>query len=100
NAENVLNADGKSVPGFTWSDPNKTFTQRQALEAKGINFSPDGYADPAQRVGAHELLALVAEEGEIEVLSATSEVNGAAHVVRLLREVTNRDETVVLARTS
>lgn len=39
-------------------------------------------------------------EGEIEVLSATSEVNGAAHVVRLLREVTNRDETVVLARTS
>ena len=39
-------------------------------------------------------------EGEIEILKATEETGGPSHVVELLRKVTNRDETVVLARTS
>lgn len=61
NAENVLNADGKSVAGFTWSDPTKTLTQRQVLEAKGISFGPDGCADPAQRLSASDLRGLLDE---------------------------------------
>ena len=39
-------------------------------------------------------------EGDIEVLRATDKKDGPAHVVELIKGVTNRDETVVLARTS
>jgi alkylated DNA nucleotide flippase Atl1 len=58
NAHRVLGADGRPRPNFAWTDPTDTRTQQEALEAEGVPFV-DGVADPAGRLSADELEALL-----------------------------------------
>lgn len=58
NAQRILNSDGLPNPGFTWSDPSRTDTQREALEAEGVTFVGE-HADPASRLSPDELAALL-----------------------------------------
>jgi len=57
----VLNADGKVAKGFAWTDPTRTDTPQQVLEAEGLTFTGAGVADPAARLGPAELKALLNE---------------------------------------
>lgn len=54
----VLNANGKVADKFTWSDPTRTETPRQLLEAEGVRFT-DGAADPAARLGPTDLAGIL-----------------------------------------
>ena len=54
NAFRVLDASGQTRPGFRWTDPDELRTQRDALEAEGIQFI-NGHADPARRLPLNEL---------------------------------------------
>jgi 5-methylcytosine-specific restriction enzyme B len=56
----VLTLDGHPDPEFRWPDGRQE-TQRDALEAEGLEFSPDGAADPAARVWAGDLRERVEE---------------------------------------
>ena len=64
----VLAKDGRPVPGFVWSDPSRTGTQREALEGEGVQFDASGAADEAQHVRAEDLRANLEERGVIEAL--------------------------------
>lgn len=56
-AYRVLGADGRARTNFTWTDPAETRTCRQVLEGEGVQFTANGAADPARRIGADQLRA-------------------------------------------
>ena len=57
----VLTWDGRIADGFAWTDPTDERDPRQVLEAEGVRFI-DGLADPEQKLGTEDLLALVEDE--------------------------------------
>lgn len=59
NGWRVLQAEGKTSPGFHWGDSARVGTQQEVLETEGVRFDPEGRADPAQRLSADELATLV-----------------------------------------
>jgi alkylated DNA nucleotide flippase Atl1 len=54
----VLTAAGKIADGFRWSDPTRTETPQQVLEAEGIIFT-NGVADPTRQLGPTDLKNLL-----------------------------------------
>jgi alkylated DNA nucleotide flippase Atl1 len=54
NGHRVLGVDGRPAPGFIWSDPTETRTQREVLESEGVSFD-SGRADPAARITQDDL---------------------------------------------
>lgn len=58
NGWRVLQIDGHTSPGFRWSDPDRTDSQREALEAAGVRFDTEGRADPSQQLSADDLATL------------------------------------------
>lgn len=56
----VLTVDGQVASGFAWTDPDDQRDPSAVLQAEGIRFS-DGSADPSQRLGTEQLLALLDE---------------------------------------
>lgn len=58
NAHRVLNAEGSSSSFFTWTDPDRTDTQQDALEAEGIPFA-GGRAATSHRLHATQLQQLL-----------------------------------------
>ena len=67
-AHRVLGKDGRPVPGFVWSDPTRTESQREALEAEGVVFEPSGAASEVQHVRAEDLREILEERGVLEAL--------------------------------
>jgi alkylated DNA nucleotide flippase Atl1 len=59
NAYRVLGADGKPRPDFRWTDPADAREVAEVLQADGIRFRANGAAEPAQRITAGELTALI-----------------------------------------
>jgi alkylated DNA nucleotide flippase Atl1 len=57
----VLTWDGRIADGFAWTDPNDTRDPKDVLEAEGVRFI-DGLADPEQKLGTEDLLALVEDD--------------------------------------
>lgn len=55
NAYRVLGSDRRPRAKFAWGDPTEQRTCRQVLEEEGVRFSPEGAADPAQRVSPEQL---------------------------------------------
>lgn len=58
NAFRVLDASGRTHPGFRWTDPEDERTQKDALQAEGVQFV-GGRADPSKRLPMEELYALL-----------------------------------------
>jgi len=58
NAHRVLNASGASSSEFRWTDPDRTGTQQEALEAEGVVFT-GGRADPQRRLDPTQLRNLI-----------------------------------------
>jgi alkylated DNA nucleotide flippase Atl1 len=63
NAHRVLGQDGKSRPNFRRTDPNDTRSQAELLIEEGIPFT-NGVADPARRLDADHLHALLSPEAQ------------------------------------
>lgn len=61
NAHRVLSADGRVNAGFRWTDPADVRRPEGVLEEEGITFG-NGAADPARRLSAEELAALLPED--------------------------------------
>lgn len=61
-AYRVLTWDGHLAEGFAWTDPNDDRDPKAVLESEGIVFK-NGVADPEQKLGTEDLLALVDEAG-------------------------------------
>lgn len=59
-AYRVMTWDGRIAEGFKWGDTTDTRKPESVLRDEGVTFT-DGKADPAQRLQADELLALVDE---------------------------------------
>jgi uncharacterized protein with ParB-like and HNH nuclease domain/alkylated DNA nucleotide flippase Atl1 len=57
-AYRVLTSEGRVAEAFRWSDPSDSRDPREVLEEEGVVFTGT-IADPEQKVGAEELLALV-----------------------------------------
>ncbi|MGJ3510107.1 AAA family ATPase [Enemella sp. A6] len=62
NAYRILSKGGVPSPDFTWAD-GRTGTQREALEAEGVEFDESGAADEAQHVRTEDLRAFLEEKG-------------------------------------
>ncbi|MFE0448303.1 GmrSD restriction endonuclease domain-containing protein [Streptomyces fungicidicus] len=62
NAYRVLTSEGKISDGFRWAAPQDTGSDdvRARLAADGVRFTATGAADPAQRLTADDLAALLA----------------------------------------
>lgn len=60
-AYRVLNSDGAVSPRFRWSEPEDTRDVRDVLREEGVRFDDKGRADPAQRLRADDLAALIGE---------------------------------------
>ncbi|MFK4121878.1 DUF262 domain-containing protein [Streptomyces longwoodensis] len=62
NAYRVLTSDGRISEGFRWSTPQEAGSDdvRARLAADGVRFTATGAADPAQRLTAEDLAALLA----------------------------------------
>lgn len=63
----VIGKDGRPVPGFHWSGARQG-TQRDALEAEGVDFDLSGRASEAQHVRTEDLRAFLEEKGVLTVL--------------------------------
>lgn len=61
NAHRVLSADGRVNPGFRWADPADQRLPEGVLRDEGVSFV-NGAADPAKRLSAEELAALLPDE--------------------------------------
>jgi uncharacterized protein with ParB-like and HNH nuclease domain/alkylated DNA nucleotide flippase Atl1 len=61
NAHRVLNAEGRVSDSFHWTDPSDTRDVHAVLESEGVQFDPDGVADPTQRLRADDLADLTGE---------------------------------------
>ncbi|HEV2069660.1 MAG TPA: DUF262 domain-containing protein [Acidimicrobiales bacterium] len=57
----VLTWDGRIADGFAWSDPNDKRDPKDILEAEGVRII-GGFADPEQKLGTEDLLALVEDD--------------------------------------
>jgi alkylated DNA nucleotide flippase Atl1 len=76
NGHRALAVNGQISGNFRWYDPEDARDPRQVLEEEGVRFI-EGHADPAQRVTANELAALVGlsqdvESREVEATAAES----------------------------
>lgn len=60
NPHRVLDSKGTSSDQFAWTDPKRTDTQQDALEAEGVVFA-DGRASSAHRMSEANLRALIAD---------------------------------------
>ncbi|MEU5184568.1 GmrSD restriction endonuclease domain-containing protein [Streptomyces longwoodensis] len=62
NAYRVLTSEGRISDGFRWSTPQEAGSEdvRARLTADGVRFTATGAADPAQRLTAEDLAALIA----------------------------------------
>ncbi|TBT95917.1 AAA family ATPase [Propioniciclava tarda] len=58
----VIGKDGRPSAGFVWSD-GRPGTQREALEAEGVQFDSSGVASEAQHVRTEDLRAYLEELG-------------------------------------
>jgi len=59
-AYRVLTWDGWISPGFRWGDPADTRDPQAVLESEGVRFT-GAVADPEQKLGTEELLALLGD---------------------------------------
>lgn len=66
-AHRVIGKDGRPVPGFQWQDGRKG-SQREALEAEGVDFDASGQASEAQHVRTEDLRAYLEEKGVLAAL--------------------------------
>lgn len=58
NAHRLLGANGRPKEGFAWSDPTRSDSQQDALEAEGVTFA-GSQADPAARLSPDDIEGLV-----------------------------------------
>ena len=63
-AHRVIGKDGRPVPGFQWMD-GREGTQREALEAEGVEFDASGRASEAQHMRTEDLRAFLEEKGVV-----------------------------------
>lgn len=61
-AHRVIGKNGRPVPGFVWQD-GRDLTQREALEAEGVEFDASGAASEAQHVRAEDFRAFLEDAG-------------------------------------
>lgn len=59
NAYRVLDSDGRPRPDFRWESPGDRRDPVGVLRDEGVRFDAGGAADPAQRITAAELSALI-----------------------------------------
>ncbi|MFC8307706.1 DUF262 domain-containing protein [Streptomyces olivaceus] len=109
-AYRVLTSEGKVSDGFRWAAPQDAGSGevRALLTADGVRFTATGSADPAQRLTADDLAALLAgtdddrADGEDTAQDATAETPGEeTRAERFFRQLTADDspETVEAVRT-
>ncbi len=58
----VMGHDGRPVPGFVWRD-GRTETQRDVLEAEGVEFDESGTASEAQHVRTEDIRDFLEAQG-------------------------------------
>ena len=61
-AHRVIGKNGRTVAGFMWSD-DRDVTQREALEAEGVEFDASGVASEAQHVRTEDFRAFLEDAG-------------------------------------
>lgn len=61
-AHRVIGKNGRPVPGFAWRD-GREMTQREALEAEGVQFDASGAASESQHVRTEDLCAFLEDAG-------------------------------------
>ncbi len=66
-AHRVMAKDGRPVAGFTWAD-GRPGTQREALDAEGVEFDAGGVASEAQHVRTEDFRAFLEEKGVLSAL--------------------------------
>ncbi len=108
-AYRVLTSEGRVSDGFRWAAPQAAGSDdvRARLAADGVRFTSSGAADPAQRLTAYDLAALLAgtdddeTEGEENAQDGTVEAPGEeTRAERFFRQLTADDspETVDAVR--
>ncbi|MGF1236313.1 GmrSD restriction endonuclease domain-containing protein [Streptomyces sp. 2-6] len=107
-AYRVLTSEGKVSDGFRWAAPQEAGNNdvRARLAADGVRFTATGSADPAQRLTADDLAALLAGtdddrmDGEGTAQDVTVEAPGETRAERFFRQLTADDspETVEAVR--
>ncbi|MEU5092058.1 DUF262 domain-containing protein [Streptomyces sp. NPDC021356] len=108
-AYRVLTSEGKVSDGFRWAAPQETGNDdvRARLTADGVRFTATGAADPAQRLTADDLAALLAGtdddqmDGDDTAQGGTLEAPGEeTRAERFFRQLTADDspETVDAVR--
>ncbi|MBZ6136476.1 MULTISPECIES: DUF262 domain-containing protein [Streptomyces] len=108
-AYRVLTSEGKVSDGFRWAAPQDAGSGdvRALLTADGVRFTASGSADPAQRLTADDLAALLAgtdddrADGEDTAQDPTAETPGEeTRAERFFRQITSDDspETVEAVR--
>ncbi|MFJ2566514.1 DUF262 domain-containing protein [Streptomyces sp. NPDC087568] len=108
-AYRVLTSEGKVSDGFRWAAPQDAGSDdvRARLTADGVRFTATGAADPAQRLTADDLAALLAgtddgeTDGENTAQDSTVEAPGEeTRAERFFRQLTADDspETVKAVR--
>ncbi|WP_333742825.1 GmrSD restriction endonuclease domain-containing protein [Streptomyces ardesiacus] len=108
-AYRVLTSEGKVSDGFRWAAPQDARSDdvRSLLTSDGVRFTATGSADPAQRLSADDLAALLAgtdderADGEDTAREATAEAPGEeTRAERFFRQLTADDspETVEAVR--
>ena len=66
-AHRVVSKDGRPAAGFEWVD-GRTGTQREALEAEGVEFDASGAASEAQHVRTEDFREFLEEKGVLVAL--------------------------------
>ncbi|MFD0328317.1 MGMT family protein [Streptacidiphilus monticola] len=61
-AHRVLTSDGRVSPSFRWTDGERDDDPRELLEQEGVPFDSKGRANPAYRLSAEDLAALLDKE--------------------------------------
>lgn len=87
----VMGVGGRPVSGFTWQDDREE-SQREVLQAEGVEFDSTGTASEAQHVRAGDLRAYLEEKGVLAVaprrawLVRGSAVDGVDLIPEWIRE--------------
>ncbi|MGV9558841.1 GmrSD restriction endonuclease domain-containing protein [Streptomyces sp. NPDC003522] len=80
NAYRVLTSEGKVSDGFRWATPQEAESDdvRARLAADGVRFTATGAADPAQRLTADDLAALLADTDDDQADDEDTAQDGTA----------------------